>query len=94
MRHEVSSYADWKKIFDSLEETRKASEELSYQVLQHEEDGDNLTLMLEWDGLEKAKSFMESPRLKEEMAKSGVAEAPEIHFLSELDKGNIQGCRW
>ncbi len=38
IRHEVSSYEDWKEAFDNFAETRKASGELSFQVLQHEEN--------------------------------------------------------
>ena len=87
--HKVSSYESWKKVFDEFAETRKASGELSYQILKQEKDSDDLYLMFEWDGADKAKAFMESPQLKEAMQKGGVTEAPEIHFLSEVAKGAL-----
>lgn len=89
IRHKVSSYEDWKKVFDDFAENRKNSGELSYQVLQQEEDSDSLYLMFKWDGEEKAKAFLESPQLKEAMQKGGVTEAPEVHFLNEVYKGAL-----
>jgi quinol monooxygenase YgiN len=89
IRHKVSSYEDWKKVFDNFADTRKASGELTYHVLQKDEDKDNLYVMFEWDGEDKARAFLKSPELKEAMQKAGVAEAPEIHFLNEADKGSL-----
>lgn len=89
IRHRVNSYEDWKRVFDDFVDTRKAGGELSYHILQKEEDKDNLYVMFEWNTAEKARAFFQSPELRSAMEAAGVAEAPEIHFLSEADKGTL-----
>ena len=45
--------------------------------------------MFEWDKIERAKTLMESPKLREEMQKAGVVGKPEISFLNSSDKGTL-----
>lgn len=87
IRHKVNDYGAWKQAFDSFVDFRKSSGEKSFHVLQHDEDSKNLFLMFEWDSPENARNFLGSNDLKETMQKAGVAEEPEVHFLSESDRG-------
>ncbi len=87
VRHRIEDFSIWKEVFDNFADYRKSSGEKSYQILQHEEDSNNLYLLFEWDGEDRARKFMESSRLKDAMQEAGVSEAPEIHYLSEAAKG-------
>jgi heme-degrading monooxygenase HmoA len=89
VRHRVDDYPKWKEIFDNFIDTRKSYGEKSFQVLQHDEDMNNLFLMFAWDNKENAQRFFESSELRDTMQRAGVAEAPEIHFLNEADKGDL-----
>ncbi len=89
IRHKVNDFAAWKEAFDNFVDVRKEFGEKSFQILQHTEDSNNLYLMFEWDSVENARKFLESPELKTTMENAGVAEAPEINFLNEAFKGAI-----
>ena len=87
IRHKVKNYGSWKSAFDRFIETRRSGGEKSYQIFHPSDDINNLYLIFEWNNLENAKKFIESPQLKEAMQKAGVIEAPEIHFLEEVAHG-------
>lgn len=89
VRHRVDDYPKWKAVFDNFVDTRKSFGEKSFQILQHNGDNNNLYLLFQWDNKENAEKFFESSDLKNVMQEAGVAEAPEIHFLNEADKGNL-----
>ena len=89
IRHKVNDFAAWKKAFQNFKDVRKEFGEKSYQILQHEEDANNIYLMFEWDSMDNARRFFESSELKTAMEGAGVAEPPEINFLSEALKGTI-----
>lgn len=89
VRHRVNDYKSWKEAFDNFAKFRKSSGEKSYQIMQHGEDSKNLFLLFEWDSDSNAQKFFDSPELKDAMEKAGVAEEPEINFLSEAAHGKL-----
>jgi heme-degrading monooxygenase HmoA len=89
VKHAVKDYTAWKSVFDGFADFRRASGEKSYRIWQPENDGNNLTLLFEWDTPENAHKFMESSRLKETMQKAGVASQPEIQYLHEAASGKL-----
>lgn len=89
VQHKVRDYKAWKEVFDNFEETRRSGGEKSYHVMQTQDDPNDLHLMFEWDSPEKARSFFQSPELKDAMKKAGVVEEPKINFLNLLDEGTL-----
>jgi len=89
VKHRVRDYDSWKTAFDNFSETRRKGGEKSYRICHFENEPNNLDLTFEWDSEEKARSFFKSTELKETMEKAGVTEAPEIFFLTEVDKGKL-----
>jgi quinol monooxygenase YgiN len=89
IRHRVKDYPSWKNTFDGMMDTRRKNGEKSFQILHPKGDRNNLYLLMEWSNLDQARSFMESPVLKENMRKAGVTENPEIHYLEEETKGKL-----
>ncbi len=83
VQHQVKDYGEWKKMFDSAIAMRKASGEISVQVLRDMNDPNNLTLINKWDSMENAQKFVQSPDLQTAMEKGGVMGMPVVHFLME-----------
>jgi hypothetical protein len=46
------------------------------------DDPNEITILLGWSGLKKARAFTQSVSLKESMQKAGVTGASEIRFLA------------
>ena len=82
VRHTVESYAKWRPIFDEHDAIRKAAGQVGTpQVFRSGDDPFQIVILMEWDELEKARKFTESPDLREAMEKAGVAGPPDITFL-------------
>jgi quinol monooxygenase YgiN len=84
--HEVQDYAVWKAIFDNAAGIRKAAGEVSYQLLRHETDANNVVHFSRWTSLDNARRFFESPELVEIRRNAGV-KAPEFIYLEEVEQG-------
>ena len=89
VRHKVNDYEAWKKVFDEFIETRKAGGEKGFVIWRGADDPNNLFIIFEWDSEENAHKFMNSEELKAAMQKGGVAEQPEIDFVTLADKGEL-----
>ena len=87
--HKVNDYSQWKKVFDDFADTRKDGGEKAYQVFQHADDPNNLTLVFEWDNKANAEEFLSSSELKSTMQRAGVAESPTIRYVELDDKGTL-----
>jgi len=83
VQHKVKDFAAWKMMFDSALDMRKASGEISAQVLHDAGDPNSLTIINQWDSLENARKFASSPDLRAAMEKGGVLGAPSVSFLTE-----------
>jgi hypothetical protein len=83
VRHKVADYGRWKEVFDAHLNTRKANGEIACQLFVSVEDPRDLTLLMDWDGLERARSFTQSDELRQTMQKAGVLGEPEVHFVRD-----------
>jgi quinol monooxygenase YgiN len=83
MQHSVKDFAAWKMIFDSAAAMRKAGGELSAHVYRDVSDPNRVTVVNQWNSMENAQKFVQSPDLKAAMEKAGVVGPPSISFLSE-----------
>ena len=83
VRHKVSDYARWKDSFDAHLSARKAGGELNYRLFTSVEDPRDVTIMMDWDGLENARKFLKSDDLKQAMKNAGVVGEPEISFVED-----------
>ena len=86
--HEVEDYAAWKTIFDNAAHIRKEAGEISYQLLEFEDDANNLVHFSRWNSLQNARDFFESERLVEIRKQAGV-KAPRFIYLNEIEKGML-----
>ena len=85
IRHRVQDYARWREGFDNHAPARQAggATDEAY-VMRDLNDPNDVTVMLGWSDLEKARSFIQSASLKDAMQSAGVVSPPEIRFLETV----------
>ncbi|QMU29669.1 antibiotic biosynthesis monooxygenase [Adhaeribacter radiodurans] len=86
--HEVKNYQEWKKIFDDASVIRKEAGEISYQVLKYDNNAEKIVHFSEWNSLDNAKQFFESPKLVQIRIDAGV-QSPDFIYLEEIEKGTL-----
>ena len=84
--HEVKDYSTWKKQFDQAADIRKVAGEISFQVLKFQHEPNKVVHFSNWDDLEKARSFFDSPEVQQIRLDAGV-KTPEFNYLNLIDSG-------
>ena len=84
IHHEVADYMTWKAAFDSSFDWRHKNGELSCHIFRSAGNVNDITLVFEWESLEKARAFIASDELKAKMASAGVKGSPRVDFLTEV----------
>ncbi len=83
VRHKVEDYAKWRKVYDELEETRTRMGEIGDWAFQLDGDPNDVTVIHDFDSVEKANAFAASAELHEAMSNAGVAGRPDVWITSE-----------
>jgi len=81
---EVEDFGKWKVGFMSAESMRKAAGSTGSQVFQSADNPKLVVAITEWESLEKAKSYSQSPGLREVQQKAGVHGKSEFYVLESL----------
>lgn len=84
VHHEVNDYRSWRSVFDAAIDFRQVGGERSCRVFRKTGDPNNLTLLFEWEDLERAQHYMNSEELRDKMKQAGVIGNPEIQYLCEM----------
>lgn len=84
VHHEVADYPAWKSLFDSSLDWRTRGGERNCRIFRGVENPNELTLLFEWEDIDKARAFTASDELKNRMAKAGVKGVPRIEYLTEM----------
>jgi quinol monooxygenase YgiN len=82
VRHRVEDYARWREGYDNHAAARQAggATDEAY-VMRNVDDPNEITIILGWSDLQKARAFTQSASLKEAMQNAGVTGQPESRFL-------------
>ena len=83
--HEVKDYAKWKPVFDEHGAFRKANGSKGGRLLRNAQDPNRLTILFEWESVDKAQQFAQSPELRAAMEEAGVTGQPQVSFLEEIE---------
>jgi heme-degrading monooxygenase HmoA len=89
VQHSVEDYDKWKAAFDEQGATRRAAGSKGGFVLRNADDPNQITVLLGWDNLEKARAFAGSNDLREAMQRAGVTGPPTLYFLDEADRPSV-----
>ena len=84
VHHEVADYSNWRAVFDAALDFRHEGGECSCRIFRKAGNPNNLTLLFEWESLEKAQHYMTSEELRKKMRQAGVRGDPEIEYLAEM----------
>ena len=81
--HTVADYAKWRTVFDAHDAAQRAAGATGVpQVYRDQENPNAITVIIEWESVEKAQQFFRDPALAEAMKTAGVTSAPEVHFMN------------
>ena len=83
VRHVVQDYNRWRAAFDDALVMRRSSGEQSYRIFRNFENANEVTVICDYDTLERAQKFIKSEELKKAMAAAGVTEPPKVSYLHE-----------
>ncbi len=78
VRHKVQDYATWRKVYDDFEATRTKMGEVGDWVFQLDGDPNDVTVIHDFESVEKANAFAGSDELHTAMAGAGVAGKPDV----------------
>ena len=82
----VHDYDDWKAEFDTGEPLRREFGCTGHEIFRDVDDSNQLTLFLDFPSRERAKSFLEDPRLKQNMDRAGIDEPPRTMLVSQTQQ--------
>jgi len=78
VRHSVSNYKTWRKVYDDLAPVQKAKGVTAQAVYQAADNPNDITVTHEFATVEAAQAFVKSEELKKAMQNAGVVGAPTI----------------
>jgi hypothetical protein len=84
VRHTVSDYAAWRKVYDEFEPTRKSMGVTSHGVYRSVDDPNDITAYHEFASIEAARAFAASDELHHAMQNAGVSGPPTIWFTERV----------
>jgi heme-degrading monooxygenase HmoA len=84
VHHKVSDFNRWKEAFDSHLAARKHAGETGCHVFHNLDDPRDIYLLVDWQTVEEARKFMNSPELREAMQQAGVEGAPQVQYLEDV----------
>ena len=85
IRHEVASYAKWKRAVHDFKKIRQASGEKCFYACRGSKNPNDVLVWCEWDTTPRMKKFVKSLELRKAMKAAGVISKPEISFWSGMD---------
>lgn len=82
VRHEVADFGKWRKAYDDFDGERRGMGVVGDTVCCSVDNDKEVTVTHDFESLDKANAFMESPRLKEVMTAAGVTSQPTVWFTN------------
>ncbi len=89
VHHKVADYNKWRKVFDETDSLRRSMGETGLHVYRTDADPKEIVVITDWDTLDQARAYAQSPELKAAMQKAGVISQPDVLFLEEVKEPAI-----
>ena len=80
----IEDFAKWKSIYDEDVKLRDDAGLKERYIFTCAEDPKHIALLFAVDSIEKAKAFLESPEIREQMKKATIVGDPEIRFFHKV----------
>jgi hypothetical protein len=82
VRHQVSDYAGWKKVYDDFDARRRELGVTAQAVYRAADNPNDVTATHEFASIDAAQKFAASEDLRQAMGSAGVVGAPTIWFAT------------
>jgi hypothetical protein len=82
VRHNVSDYAAWRKVYDEFQEQRGSAGVTDHAAYQSIDNPNDVTAWHDFDSAEAARAFVSSTELKDTMRKAGVEGEPQTWIVN------------
>ncbi|MBZ9672447.1 cyclase [Mesorhizobium sp. B3-2-1] len=83
VRHTVSDYEAWRKVYDGFAPVQKANGVKAEAVYQAADNPNDVTVTHDFASAAEAQAFIKNPKLKEAMASAGVVGAPTMWITNK-----------
>lgn len=83
VRHTVSDYKAWRKVYDGFGPVQKASGVKAASVYQAAHNPNDVTVTHDFASVAEAQAFIKNPELKKAMGSAGVIGAPTMWITSK-----------
>jgi len=84
VRHTVSNYKTWRKVYDEFASVQKAKGVTAQAVYQAADNPNDITVTHEFATVEAAQALVKSEELNKAMQNAGVVGAPTIWFTNKI----------
>jgi hypothetical protein len=84
VRHTISDYKTWRKVYDDFAAIQKAKGVTGQAVYQTADNSNDITVTHEFGSVDAAQAFAKSAELKSAMQGAGVVGAPTIWFTNKV----------
>jgi hypothetical protein len=84
VRHTVTNYKAWRKVYDDFASVQKAKGVTAQAVYQAADNPNDITVTHVFATVEAAHAFVNSDELKSAMQNAGVVGAPTIWFTNKV----------
>ena len=84
IRHHVSDYAAWRKVYDEVEPLRAQHGCTAQRVLRLPDDGNELFVTHDFPTADQAGGFAHDPALRAGMQQAGVQGTPRIEIFTDV----------
>lgn len=78
VRHTVTNYGAWRKVYDELDALRRSMGVTSDGVYQLDANPNDITVYHEFNSIDAARAFAGSNELRDAMGRAGVVGAPDV----------------
>lgn len=86
VRHKVSDYGNWKRVYDEFASVRKEKGVTGASVHRDANDPNTIIVTHQFNDMNAATGFANSEELKSAMANAGVSGPPEIWFGEDIEQ--------
>ena len=86
VRHRVRNYREWRRVFDEVAPDKKSTGLKNGMVSCNSSDPNEVFVYFEIADESKAREFMNSPQLRQDMQRGGVVGEPDVWFMDTKEK--------
>jgi heme-degrading monooxygenase HmoA len=83
VRVTFKDYAEWRKVFEEAGSLRKASGSKGVRVLRDANKPNEAVIFGEYEDLERARQFFQSPEFRQATQRAGLTAPPQVEFLED-----------